>query len=71
MPIEILEKKITTLTLEQQNSVYDFIDFLISQNKLEKNNSDKTIFRTPGGLIGKFKMADDFDTTPDCFKEYM
>ena len=27
--------------------------------------------RQPGGLTGKFYMAEDFDETPDCFKEYM
>ncbi len=27
--------------------------------------------RHAGGLTGDFYMADDFDETPDCFKEYM
>ncbi|MBQ3800333.1 MAG: DUF2281 domain-containing protein [Treponema sp.] len=27
--------------------------------------------RHAGGLTGDFYMADDFDETPDCFKEYV
>jgi len=26
--------------------------------------------RIAGGLTGKFFMSDDFDQTPNCFKEY-
>ncbi|MBO4320035.1 MAG: DUF2281 domain-containing protein [Treponema sp.] len=33
-----------------------------------KNGNNK---RQPGGLTGKFWMADDFDETPECFKDYL
>lgn len=62
-----LEKKINSLTLEQQQSVFDYINFLLSNNTTQ--NERKITHRTPGGLSGKFYMAEDFDKTPDCFKE--
>lgn len=66
MPYEILEKKIECLTTTQQQSVIDFVDFLLSQNKdlhVQK--------RQPGGLTGNFYMSPDFDEIPECFKEYI
>lgn len=36
----------------------------------EINNENKKI-RTAGKYRGKGWMADDFDETPECFKEYM
>lgn len=66
MPYEVLEKKIECLTTTQQQSVIDFVNFLLSQN--EKQEKQK---RQPGGLTGKFYMSPDFDETPECFKEYV
>ncbi|UTC83612.1 DUF2281 domain-containing protein [Treponema denticola] len=66
MPYIALEKKINNLTLEQQQSVYDYVNFLLYQNTAQKN-----IRRKPGGLEGKFYMAEDFDKTPECFKDYV
>jgi hypothetical protein len=34
----------------------------------EKGNSERELAPLPGGLVS---MSDDFDETPDCFKEYM
>ena len=68
MPYDVLEKKIECLTVEQQQSVFDYVDFLFSKNT---NPQKKTQKRSPGGLTGKFVMAPDFDETPECFKEYM
>ena len=46
--------------------VLDFIQFLKAKDDRKKSN---IIFdELKGGLI---YMADDFDETPDCFKEYM
>ena len=46
--------------------VLDFIQFLKAKDDRKKRN---IIFdELKGGLI---YMADDFDETPDCFKEYM
>ncbi len=32
MPYDVLEKKIECLTVEQQQSVFDYVDFLFSKN---------------------------------------
>ena len=37
MPYEVLEKKIECLTLEQQQSVFDYINFLLSKNQSSQN----------------------------------
>lgn len=68
MPYEILEKKIECLTTTQQQSVVDFVNFLLSQNEKTKNVGQK---RQPGGLVGNFYMSPDFDETLECFKEYI
>ena len=59
-----LEKKMNNLTIEQQESVFDYINFLLYRNNVNKK---KVVHRTPGGLKGSFYMADDFDKTPECF----
>jgi hypothetical protein len=37
-------------------------------NKAEKGNSERELAPLAGGLVS---MSDDFDETPECFKEYM
>ena len=49
MPYSALEKKLNSLSVEQQQSVFDYINFLIYQNRTKK---EKTMYRTPGGLTG-------------------
>ncbi len=68
MPYDVLEKKIECLTVEQQQSVFDYVDFLFSKNTGVQMKEHK---RRPGGLTGEFFMAPDFDETPECFKKYM
>lgn len=63
-------KKFSSLNNEQKTVVGNLIDSLLAMGKTE-NLSSKKIYRTPGGLTGKFYMSDDFDETPECFKEYM
>ena len=46
--------------------VLDFIKFL--KAKETRNGSERKSNLLAGGLVF---MADDFDETPDCFKEYM
>lgn len=36
-----------------------------------QNNKRASVYRNAGGLTGNFWMSDDFNETPDCFKEYM
>ena len=68
MPIDILEKKLEKLSESQKQSVFDYINFLIFQNS-SNNTSQIQNQRTPGGLDGVI-LTEDFDETPDCFKEY-
>ena len=37
MPYDVLEQKISSLTQEQQQSVFDFINFLLYKNQSSKN----------------------------------
>ncbi|MEE3496329.1 MAG: DUF2281 domain-containing protein [Butyrivibrio sp.] len=47
------------------------VDTLLNEvNGLSEERLDEVI-TFPGGLSGTFVMADDFDETPDCFKEYV
>ena len=71
MPYAVFEKKINLLSQAQQQSVFDYINFLLFQNNASKAKKKSENKRSPGGLTGKFWMADDFDETPDCFAEYM
>lgn len=55
-------KKFSSLNNEQKTVVGNLIDSLLAMGKTE-NLSSKKIYRTPGGLTGKFYMSDDFDET--------
>ena len=61
--------KFESLTAEQKNIVGTLIDSLSSMNKNYKKKGPP--YRKPGGLKGEFYMADDFDETPECFKDHM
>ena len=56
-----------TLTLEQQIEVVDFIMYLKTKKK-EQKGKIKYPFDVFSG--DSFFIAEDFDETPDCFKEY-
>ena len=59
-------KEAKGLSEESSHEVLDFILFLKAKEK------NKVTERKSNLLKGKLKfMADDFDETPDCFKEYM
>ena len=64
-----IENQITQFSFEEQLHLLAFIANKV--NISSEKSSAKTIKRSPGGLTGKFWMAEDFDETPDCFKEYM
>ena len=72
--IDILNK----LPLDKQQEVNDFIAFLLL--KYQKpvgtdNFSDEAILKNrmaiAGRMKGKIWMADDFNATPDVFKDYI
>lgn len=58
------------------NMVIQFAEFLALDNKPQKNKvyyqeEKDGYIRKPGILKRKMIMSDDFDETPECFKEYM
>ena len=71
MPIELLVKNATGLPDKYVEMVVSYIHFLQSQcQQEEKTGLEKK--RQLGILSPKFhSMAEDFDQTPDCFKEYV
>lgn len=68
-----LEKTIDMISLMPENEIEQVYTYIVSLNSKSKkeNPREKKIYRTPGGMKGTLWMADDFDATPDCFKEYM
>ena len=62
---EIIEEA-KTLSDNSASEVLDFIKFL--KAKEEKNKTERKSNLLAGGLLF---MAEDFDETPECFKEYM
>lgn len=71
MAVDVLVNEVRDLPEDSIQKVIEYIHFL----KYELNHQDtnsKQKRRTLGRLEGKMLfMADDFDETPDCFKEYM
>lgn len=62
---EIIEEA-KTLSDISASEVLDFIKFL--KAKEEKNRTERRSNLLAGGLLF---MAEDFDETPECFREYM
>lgn len=69
MPIEILEQKIKKLPEKYLDELSDYVTYL--EYKAKNRETNKKPKRTPGGLTGHFWMAEDFDETPECFKDYV
>lgn len=64
-----IENQIATVSYDEKLSLLFFI-----ANKLNGNNQvkqKKVAKRVLGGLEKGFWIADDFDETPECFKEYL
>lgn len=62
-----LEQQIKKCSYNEKISLLSLIvDLLKSNTKGEKKSK-----RELGGLKGKVWMSDDFDETPECFKEYI
>ena len=70
MTMAQVESQINLFSLEEQLHLLSYIanTVSVSAKSLAQKKMPK---RQAGGLTGKFYMADDFDETPDCFKEYM
>jgi hypothetical protein len=72
--IDILNK----LPPDKQEEVNDFIAFLLEKYQnpdVSRNSSDEAILKNrmaiAGRMKGKIWMADDFNDTPDDFKDYI
>jgi hypothetical protein len=72
--IDILNK----LPLDKQEEVNDFIAFLLQKYQAPAgsgNSSDEAILKNrmqiAGRMKGKIWMADDFNDTPEDFKDYI
>ena len=63
-----IENQITQFSFEEQLHLLAFIANKV--NISSEKSSAKTKKRSPGGLTGKFWMAEDLDETPDCFKTF-
>lgn len=64
----IAQQKFDALTDNQQAEVVDFIMFLSEKSKPVEEKKDFPFDVFAGDMV---YMADDFDETPDCFKEYV
>lgn len=62
-----LEQQVMNCTYDEKLNLLSFIAALLKSN----SKPEKKVKRTLGGLKGQIWMADDFDETPDCFKEYI
>ena len=76
MQYATLENKLRLIPESDFDFVGQFLDFILSRNSKSKEKPkaeevEKKLYRQPGILKGEIWMADDFDETPDCFKEYM
>ena len=71
MVYDVIEKEIKSLPADKLPEVLNFIAFVKYQASIEALSSDKTKKRKTNTLAGgTFIMAEDFDETPECFKEY-
>lgn len=70
-----LTERIAYLGYDQMLQLRGYMDSF-SQTSFQSSSCPKPeqelpIRRMPGVLKGKVWMSDDFDETPDCFKEYL
>ncbi len=73
MNIEVLEK-VKLLPLDKQREVEEFVEYLLSKyNKINSKGQsiEEKRYANMGRLKGQIWMADDFNETPDDFKEYL
>ena len=73
MKADVLEK-VNQLSPEKQQEVEDFIDYLINKYAIPTINDEAIAEkrkRNLGWAKGKIWMADDFNDTPEDFKDYM
>lgn len=68
-------KEAGLLSDEDLAQVIQFMGFLrvskAGKSSANIQQTDSKKYRTRGGLSGKVILTDDFNETPECFKEYM
>lgn len=62
-----LEQQVKNCTYDEKINLLSLIVSLLKSNP----RPEKKAKRKLGGLKGQVWMADDFDETPGCFKEYI
>ncbi len=67
---ETMLRRWNELTQSEQEQAVAFIDFLLLRRRRD-GNPGKTRFKLDTLAGGLEYIADDFDETPDDFKEYM
>lgn len=74
MDTEVSEK-VKQLPPDKQKVAEDFIDYLISKYKVQEKQNGESIAemrkKNMGRLKGQIWMADDFNETPEDFKDYL
>lgn len=75
------EKAVDIISRMSEDKVYYLLQFLeglegLTANNLETDSMSMFVNKSSGRKLGPLDgglvfMADDFDETPDCFKEYM
>ena len=70
MTYAALEEQLRQVDEQDFDFVSHFLDLILNKRKKE-TKTEKKVLREPGALKGQIWMADDFDETPECFKEYM
>jgi hypothetical protein len=77
---EDVMQKVKKLPLEKQQEVEDFVDYLLNKYVGEPGNGNNTEVeedlaerrkRNMGRLKGKIWISDDFNDTPEDFKDYL
>ena len=66
----LLHNKLANLPQSMKHEVSDFIDFLLSKAKKEKQDKPKPTAKF-GSAKGMFTMMPDFDEPLEDFNEYM
>jgi hypothetical protein len=73
MSTDVLEK-VKQLPPDKQQEVEDFINYLIDKYKINGNDMQSLAEKRrslAGRLKGQIWMADDFNETPEDFKDYV
>ena len=70
MTMAQVKSQVNLFSFEEQLQLLAYIANKVNMCATTGTQTKKTK-RSAGGLTGRFYMADDFDETPDCFKEYM